>query len=273
MDVSMDNYHLADPGTNATTSTITPTTTTATTTTTTTTTTSSATTLMSDSFSEYPDGLITNEYTYWNPTDPTAKQSSTWEMTSGSLFAQGGAGWSGVPNAGAPNALSTTANNSSVFRLTTKQANFGDVKVDFDLLNQGLSSNSTTPAVDWDGVHVFLRYQSEYNLYYASINRRDNTVVIKKKIPGGPSNNGTYYLLNSNTPHTVPYGTWQHATATVKNNADGSVTINLYANGTLVSTATDNGTIGGAPIRNAGKTGIRGDNANIKFKNFTVSAL
>jgi hypothetical protein len=230
-------------------------------------------TLFSDSFGQYPDGLITNEYAYWNPNSSTSKESEKWEMTSGSLFAQGGTGWSGVPNAGAPNALSTNANNSSVFRLTTKEADFGNVKVEFDLLNQGLSSNTTTPAVDWDGVHVFLRYQSEYNLYYATINRRDNTVVIKKKIPGGPSNNGTYYDLSTYNTHTVPYNTWQHVTATVKNNADGSVAIQLFADGTLVASAVDNGSVGGAPITHAGKVGIRGDNANIKFKNFTVSAL
>jgi hypothetical protein len=229
--------------------------------------------LLSDPFSQYPDGLITNEFAYWNPTDSSAKVSPTWELDSGSLFAQSGAGWTGVPDTGAPNALSSNANNSAVFRLTTKEADFGDVAVNFDLLNQGLSTTASTPAVAWDGLHIFLRYQSEYNLYYASINRRDNTVVIKKKIPGGPSNDGTYYELVSYKPHTVPYGAWQHIKATVKNNADGSVTINLYADGTLVTTATDNGTIGGAPITHAGKVGLRGDNANLKFKNFTVTAF
>jgi hypothetical protein len=229
--------------------------------------------LFSDPFSEYADGLITNEYAYWSPTSPGAKVSSKWELDSGSLFAQGGNGWTGVPNIGVPNANSSTANDSSIFRLTTKEADFGNVAVDFDLLNQGLSSNATTPAVSWDGLHVFLRYQTEYNLYYASINRRDNTAVIKKKIPGGPSNNGTYYELVAYKPHTVRYNAWQHVKATVKNNADGSVTINLYADGQLVTTATDNGTIGGAPITHAGKVGVRGDNANLKFKNFTVTAL
>lgn len=229
--------------------------------------------LFGDSFSQYVNGLITNEYAFWNPTVGTAKQSNVWTMDSGSLFAQGGTGWTGVPDSGSPNALSSNANNSSVFRLTTKQANFGDVAVSFDLLNQGLSSTGTTPAVAWDGVHIFLRYQSEYNLYYASINRRDNTVVIKKKVAGGSSNGGTYYDLTTYSPHTVPYGSWQQIKATVKNNTDGSVTIQLFANGTLVASATDNGSVGGAPIRTAGKVGIRGDNTNMKFKNFSVTSI
>ncbi len=268
MDLGFDNYKIVDPSI-----TILPTTTTTTTTVPTPTSTPTTNILFSDLFSQYTDGLITNEYTYWNKTDPTSKQSSLWEMDSGSLFASGGTGWTGIPNDISPNALSTNGNNSSIFRLVTKQSNFGDVSVNFDFLNQGLNSSGSTPAVSWDGLHIFLRYQSEYNLYYASVNRRDNTVVIKKKIPGGPSNNGTYYELSKYTAHTVPYGTWQNVTATVKNNADGSVTIELYANGVLLTKAVDDGSIGGAPIRAAGKVGMRGDNANLKIKNFKVSAL
>jgi len=229
--------------------------------------------LFSDTFAGYPNGLITNEYAYWSPGSAGAKNSSTWEMTSGSLFAENSAGWTGIPDVGAPNADSSNANNSAVFRLTTKRADFGDVAVSFDLLNQGLSATAGTPPVDWDGVHVFLRYQTEYNLYYASVNRRDNTVIVKKKVPGGPSNGGTYYNLGSYGSHTVPYNVWQKVKATVKNNTDGSVTIQLFADGQLVFSVTDNGSIGGAPIRSAGKVGIRGDNANLKFKNFTVTPL
>lgn len=229
--------------------------------------------LFSDSFSQYPDGLITNEYAFWNTTDSKSIQSANWQMDSGSLFAIGGMGWTGIPNDISPNPLSTNGNDSSVFRLVTRQSNFGDVSVNFDLLNQGLNSSPSTPAVSWDGVHIFLRYQSEYNLYYASVNRRDNTVIIKKKVPGGPSNNGTYYELSRYVAHSVPYNTWQNITATVKNNSDGTVTISLYAEGKLISSAVDNGTIGGQPIRSAGKVGIRGDNANLKIKNFTVKSI
>lgn len=229
--------------------------------------------LFTDTFAQYSDSLITNEYTYWNSGDATSVNSRAWEMTSGSLFARESTGWSGIPDTIGPNALSTNGNNSAVFRLTTKQADFGNIAVDFDLLNQGLSSTASTPAVDWDGVHVFLRYQSEESLYYASINRRDNMVAIKKKIPGGSSNGGTYYNISTFNAYQVPFGTWQHVKATVKDNTDGSVTIELFGNGKLVARAVDNGSVGGAPIRNQGKVGIRGDNANIKFKNFTVTAL
>ncbi len=231
----------------------------------------SPTTLLSDTFS-LPDGLITNEFAYWNPSLPTARLSPTWEMTSGSLFVRGGAAWTGVPDAIAPDATSSTGTNSAVFRLTTRRSDFGDVAVRLALRNDGLSTTASTPATAWDGVHVWLRYQSEESLYYASVNRRDNTVVIKKKVPGGPSNGGTYYQLAQGTL-AVPYGAWQQVRATVRNEPGGAVTIQLYQNDRLLVSATDNGSIGGPPITAAGKVGIRGDNANFQFDDLTVEAL
>ncbi len=229
--------------------------------------------IFSDGFSTYSNGLITNEFAYWNPNNPNAKHSIIWELTSGSLFAQNGEGWTGIPDNIGPNALSTNGTNSAVFRLTTKRSDFRDVSVSFSLLNQNLVETSITPQSSVDGVHFFLRYQSEENLYYASINRRDNTAVIKKKIPGGISNGGTYYELSSYVSHTVPYGSWQNVTSTIKNNTDGSVSIELYSEGQLVVQANDKGNVGGPPILNAGKLGIRGDNANLKFKNFVVKSF
>ena len=222
-----------------------------------------------------PDGLVTNEYAYKNPTRPDAVKSATWEVTSGSLFVKNKAGWSGIPDRVSPNATSANGTDSAVFRLTTKRANFGNVAVSFKLRNEGLSSTTKTPPKDWDGVHIFLRYQSERSLYVASINRRDNTATIKKKVPmppascPEPSNGGCYYDLAKVVSHSVPYGAWQSVRATVKNSADGSVTINLYAGHTLLLTATDNG-IGGSPITAPGKVGIRGDNCQFSFDNFTV---
>ena len=82
----------------------------------------------------------------------------------------------------------------------------------------------------------------------------------------------TNFTIQSRVAASVPYKTWQKVEATVKNNADGSVTIELFADGKLLVEAIDSG-MGGAPISTPGKVGIRGDNANFKFKNFTVTAL
>lgn len=226
--------------------------------------------IMTETFN-YPDGLITNEYAYVNPTAPDRKVSPLWEVTNGSLFAASGQGWTGKPDAVAPNALSTNGTSSSAFRARTRRTDLGDIEVTFKLLNRGLSSNSKYPAVAWDGAHVWLRYVSEYSLYAVSVNRRDGNIVIKKKVPGGSSNGGTYYDL-AWAKYAAPYGAWQTVKVSAANQADGSVKLQLWLNGSLRLTAVDKGT-GGAPIRAAGRVGLRGDNADLKFEDFVVTSL
>jgi hypothetical protein len=219
------------------------------------------------------NGLVTNEYAYWNPTHADAVKSPDWEMDSGSLFAQNGAGYSGAINAGKVDADSSPNTNSAVFRLNTKRKDFGNVRVGMKLNVAELGSTSSTPKVAWDGIHIWLRYQSQYNLYYASVARRDGHIVIKKKCPGGTSNNGTYYALSGEkSGYAIPMGQTMDVAATVRNNLNGSVTITLLRNGKALMTATDTG-VGCAPIRNNGAVGIRGDNARFTFTNFNVTSL
>jgi hypothetical protein len=216
--------------------------------------------------------VVVNEYSHWHPGDPTGVRSRVWDMTSGSLLRRHGMGWTGPPDVVAPNAESTNGTNSAVFRLTSTKRDFGNVDVAFRLFNVGLSSTVSTPPVDWDGVHVFLRYQTEFSLYYASINRRDGMVTIKKKVPGGPSNDGTYFQLAALQPHAVPYGTWQDVRARVQDLSDGSVGIQLYADNQLLVSAVDGG-VGGPPLRGAGAVGIRGDNDEFLVRNFRVTPI
>lgn len=218
-----------------------------------------------------PNRLITNEFAYWNPKSTEAVVSDDWELDSGSLFSKGGAGWTGSPDDRAPNATSSSGNNSAVFRLTTKRKDFGDVDVSFTLINKGLHATPSTPEQPYDGVHVFLRYQSEYNLYYASVNRRENDIVIKKKVPGGTENGGTYYELTPYVPCRVPYGKKQRIRVTVRNEAPGTVRIEIYIEGKRVLSALDDGTLGGPSIVAPGKVGLRVDNAEIFFSDFVVT--
>ena len=219
------------------------------------------------------DGLLANEYAYRHPNADGAVKSLNWETTSGSLFASGGAGWTGLPDDRSPDKDSSHGTHSAIFRLTTVRSDFRDVAVEFKLRNQGLSFTRSTPAVNWDGIHVFLRYQSPCSLYYASVNRRDDKVVIKKKIPGGPSNGGTYFSLTSELAHKVPYRKWQRVRAEIRDTPQGSVRIALYADNVLLAKAVDDGSVGGPPIQNPGKVGLRGDNANFKFSGFTATPL
>jgi hypothetical protein len=225
--------------------------------------------VFSESFT-HPDGLMTNEYAFWNPIAANRVEDPNWEMTSGSLFAVGGIGWTGVPDNRDPNATSSTGTDSAIFRMTTRRTDFSNVSVTVRLRHEGYVATSSTPAVAWDGVHLFLRYVSEESLYYASINRRDNTTQIKKKVPGGPSNGGTYYTLASGR-FPVIQGNWQDVTATISDRADGSVSIQLFANGVLVASAIDSGV--GGPVLRSGRLGLRGDNSQFSFDDFIVKSL
>lgn len=214
-----------------------------------------------------PVKLITNEFAYFNPNDSNAVKSSLYEMTSGSVFEKNGKMWTGKIDNIAPNATSSNGTNSAVFRMTTKKSDYKDIKVSLNLEPLGFTTTPTTPAVAWDGAHIFLRYVSQYSLYYASVCRRDGKIVIKKKVPGGPSNNGTYHTISPEI--TAPLT--KLLTATIKTLPNQTVQIQiLNPEGTVLVTAIDSG-VGGPPIL-AGKTGLRLDNLEASF-DFTVVPL
>ena len=231
----------------------------------------SATPLLSYGFTD-TDQLVTNEYAYWNASVPGVRTSSRFEMNSGSLFIRQNAGWTGVPDRIPPNIASTNGTNSAVFRMTSRQGEFVDTQVDLRLKKVGLL---TTHPHDYDGVHILLRYQNEKSLYYASVSRRDNTVVIKKKVPGGPSNEGTYHNLTPYVPFTVPTAVWQSVRTTIRTNTNGTVTIALFINDmtTPVVVGTDSRTGGAPEITGPGKIGVRGDNCEFELDELVIRQL
>ena len=227
--------------------------------------------LLAEAFTR-PDGLITNEHAWWSPSDPAAAVSATWRVTSGSLFADDSSAWTGIPDDRQPDTGSGHGTGSAVFRLVTRRTDLGDVQVSLRLRNLGLASTPRTPPAAWDGVHLFLRYQSQYHLYYASVNRRDETVLVKKKCPGGSENGGTYHLLGSPVGgQSVPFGAWQRLAASVRTNLDGSVSIDIRRDGVVIAAVRDRG-LGCAPIRQPGAVGLRGDNDQFRFDDFTVTS-
>jgi hypothetical protein len=218
-----------------------------------------------DSFATQ-DGLVTNAYAVAHATEAGAPVSSDWETPSGSLFVQKGVGWTGVPDDTPPNVRSTNGTGSAIFRLLTTRADFQDVSVTFDLMNEALTTSATTPAVPWDGAHVVVRYRGEQSFYYASVDRRDETALLKKKV------GDTFWDLTPPAMAGVPYGNWQKVKVDVKDNPDGTVSLWLWRDGRLLAQAVDNGA-GGPPLRGGGKVGIRGDNARLKFGHFHADPL
>lgn len=258
-------------------------------------------TLLFENFNNYSNGLITGEYTHWNLGAVDAKPSTLWDMTSGSLFAQNQTAWTGVPDdcsGGSvdPNATSSNCNNSSIFRLNTKQSYSGNIQIDLSLRQNTDIHDANCNANDtcWHGTHIWARYQSQYNLYYASVNRADGNVVLKRKVPCGSDNSGTYFVLGNYVPNNWSVGQWNRYSLTVVDNADGSVGLKLYdlnkSGTTPLVTGTDAGgtnpswssgcstpgkysTAAYTPLRSSGQVGVRGDYANFNFDDFTVSQL
>ena len=236
------------------------------------------------------DGLITNEYAHWNS---DGINSPDWDMTSGSLFRQTNTAGTGVPDSCAPDKFSSSCTNSNVFRLNTKRTFSGNIKVSLALKNNSEIHDSNCNSNDtcWHGVHSWLRYQSQFDLYYVSINRADNLVVIKRKVPCGSDNQGTYFTLGQAT-HAWTVGTWQHLSMTIQTNGNGTVTLKVYDDdtNTLITQGVDSGgtnpnwtsgctapgryaTAQYPPITAAGSVGLRGDFDNFNFDNFTVTSF
>lgn len=210
-----------------------------------------------DSFTG-PNGLIAAE-------KHPATVGSAWVVTSGSLFRDDDEGWTGRPDDG----QSQGDTGSTVFRMISAQRGFADVHVTMRLRVDDLTETDRTPDQPFDGAHIWVRYESDQQLYAVSVDRRDATMIIKKKCAGGNENGGTYFDLSSFvTDAPIPLGQWQQISVTVQDLPDGSVAISASRDGRSVE-AIDGG-VGCPPLRGGGGVGVRGDNAELRFDDIRV---
>jgi hypothetical protein len=212
--------------------------------------------------------LVTNEFATYNPRSPKARRSPTWIATSGSLFARDGAGWTGVPDNGQPGPSSSPTTGSAVFRVVSRRADFGNVSIRMRLRVDRLLARSDE---NWDGVHLFARYQSPVLLYVVSLARRDGSVVIKKKVPGKSANGGTYVQLGPTAYFGSEIGLWHDVRLDVSN-TDGGVRLKLELDGRPALDTVDRG-VDGPPITEPGRIGLRGDNCEFDFGDLSVRGL
>lgn len=240
------------------------------------------------------EGLISNEYSYYNPQMKDTAKSSDWEVSSGSLFGKDGTFWTGKPDSCAPDKNSRRCTNSDVFRINTKRSFSSNTRVSFAIKqNKEIHSRSCERQGScWHGTHIWLRYQNQYNLYYASINRADGRMVIKRKVPCGNDNRGTYFNISPYKKFDFKTGEWHRYSVTVASDGDGSVVVRIFDDQgnpqAPILTGVDKGgtnpnwsprcNVPGKydsakylPIRAAGPVGIRGDYANFSFKDFKVT--
>ncbi len=215
------------------------------------------------------DGLVSNELAYREPEAQDVARSDEWIVTSGSLFADDGAGTSGSIDGGSPDARSQDDTGSAVLRAVTRRT-FGDVQVDVDLRVAGMTTTERTPAVDFDGVHLFVRYADADNFYSVDLCRRDDTVTVKRKTPDDSSETGGEYVTLAEAPLACPQGGWRSFTVTAVDVDDG-VAITLREGEREVLSVVDDGQDSPPPLRGPGRTGLRGDNTEFSFRDLTVS--
>ncbi len=214
------------------------------------------------------DRLLTNEHAGRDRRTPRSRR---WQVTSGSWFVRDRHGWTGVPDGDSPGCCSRRATGSAVFRVVTRQAQPADAEVSMRLRVDGLTQTARTPQQAYDGVHVFLRYRSERELYVASVNRRDGAVVVRKKLPGGDANGGRYVDIGERTLRPIPFGAWQRIAVRVRDVPAG-VGFRVLVDGASVLAVTDTGA-GGPLISGGGRAGLRGDNADFRVDDVAVRGL
>jgi hypothetical protein len=215
-----------------------------------------------------PDRLVTNERAYHRPNMPGIRTSSDWWVTSGSLFARDGAGWTGRPDEVLPDVRSSNGTGSAIFRVVSAREDFADVTVRLRLRVEALTTVAGTHA--YDGAHLFLRYQGPDELYGVTVFRRDGLVVVKRKLPS-EDGRGEYVTLAAVTK-VQPLNQWLDITARVVTLNSGSVRITLWIDGERVLVATDRGRRGD-PIKDGGRVGLRGDNCQFSFAGFRADPI
>lgn len=225
-----------------------------------------ATTFTSDSFN-YTDGLITNGWAY-NHTG--GYESPIWEVSSGSLFASNGWGWTGVPDACATDIDSNPCTYSSVFRAYTDWSGAPVTSIVNVTVKPYKWTNFNQTTAD-HGIKVWNRFQDQgHQLYVALVDGQDGRTYLKKKCAGGTVNGGTYYTLADDTTASEWIMDTVHtARFVVTKLTNGNEYLKLFRDGVLEMTAMDNG-IGCVPL-SFGGAGMRSDDAEFYFDNFVVS--
>jgi hypothetical protein len=235
--------------------------------------------VLSDAF-EGEDGLVTS-YAHYAPatfplggTSLPSNPSDTWEGDSGYFYREAHWGYSGRP---------ADWKDRYFFRMNTRSFAIGDAAVAWRYRSAEFGEEGY-PSEGPDAVDVWLRYQTQYNLYAFQFDRTDDGFQVKRKIPAigwsGPANlvvnKGVYYTLPTDGEQPVVGAgktlvLWKDVSdvlpaserekpdfpnlahddvtpydfkVTVKNVEGGKVRIQGFRSGALVYSATDDGRSG-----------------------------
>jgi hypothetical protein len=206
------------------------------------------------------DGNWVTSGAFWGRSDLGSSENPNWFAESGSMYRRSGTGYA----------------RSGTFRIWTRNKSFGNIRVEMDLKLNSLP-NLRGSTAGWDGVKFWLRRglqtpgpggrvdDGRTSGYTAEVALRDGRVYIQKKV------GDNYYMLSSTPSKPMPLGSFRKVGGVVRTNADGSVTIQVLRDGQVVVQAIDRGAKGGAPLRAAGRIGLRSDNADYNVDNLRVT--
>ena len=178
-----------------------------------------------------------------------------WQADTGWLFQSNGWGYTGRPSDyGSP----------AFFRAYTHFNDIADAEFTWQYRSAAFG-DGVYPTNGGDAVDLWLRYQTQYNLYALQFDRNDGRIYVKRKIPYNPgtSNHGNYYEipLDATSPGYRPgkrYTAWNELglapllhdsytvytfRATAISVANG-VQFRLWRDGVLVFSAIDDGASG-----------------------------
>ncbi|MDX6635774.1 MAG: hypothetical protein QOF06_1977 [Solirubrobacterales bacterium] len=220
-----------------------------------------------------PDRLLTNEFAVRHPASSEAVKTSQWFVTSGSLFVRGGAATNGRLDDLTADPRSVAGTNSAVFRAYTKQHFQPNYQVLFEVRVEPPRNVAGLEAAPWDGLHLMLDAESPEAAYYVSLYRRNGQAVIKKKTPGGAVAGGSYVALSRYVSSHLHSGEWSEVRVDVRRAGPRAVTIDLYENGILLATATDDSAVSESAPFTGGRVGIRADKTSFAIKELTINAL
>ncbi|MGN6557810.1 MAG: hypothetical protein ACTHLH_07330, partial [Solirubrobacterales bacterium] len=220
-----------------------------------------------------PNRQMSNEYALRHPDSPEAVHSSQWFVTSGSLFVRDDAGTNGPLDDRAADPHSVDATNSAVFRAYTKRRFEPSFRVEFEVRVEPPRDVPGLRPAPWDGLHLMVDAASPEAAYYVSVYRRNGQSVIKKKTPGGEIAGGSYFALSRYVPCRIAPGHWSKVRVDIRRAGPSAITIDLYENGILLTTATDKRSLSGSPPFTEGHIGLRADKTSFAIRDMTVEAI
>ena len=219
------------------------------------------------------DGTFVSQEPFWDEDDRGLSQNDRWYANNGTLDVRSGWG----------------RTDDDVFRMWTRRTDLQNPTVRFDMVFRGFTGGTK----DWRGLNLWLNRthctpvpecsavddeggNSGYMLRFVAA---DGHMIINKKVPGDTREQyperatsyvqgGTYYWL-AKAPWQPVEGREYELAGSVRENADGTSTVQMSVDGEVLLTFVDDGSFGGPPP-DGGRVGLRGDYVDVKVDDLEI---